>query len=425
MKYYQLLILGNGFDVHCGLQSKYKDFFRNALLDTIGEPFGVQQLKVGVSGFWENLLLEYYKKYGNKDYKWCDIEQIIKDTLSLIFVDDKNTFDRQSVHGLWYHAVDTLHYKRNPEDVLKSIDSPINRYIFLYCVKFFNTQQYDIAPTEKRKLLLDHILQSLYNFERRFCEYIKANIVNPENPKEINTHYIVNAVNLLARITGFSTPDYQDIEDIISEKEEQFAENVKPTQQLIKWRKINVLEKEFSNLKATHILSFNYTAIFDFLSVESPCIYSNVHGKLCNNTTCEEKCKSSVIFGVDDALIQSKSDFADLRLFSKTYRKMFDTSATVSILPLIDENAAITIKFYGHSLNEADYSYFQSIFDYYNLYGNARVALVFYYSKGFEQTDSIYRLINTYGTTLPNKAQGKNLMHKLLLENRLKIIEID
>ena len=104
---------------------------------------------------------------------------------------------------------------------------------------------------------------------------------------------------------------------------------------------------------------------------------------------------------------------------------MFDTSATVSILPLIDENAAITIKFYGHSLNEADYSYFQSIFDYYNLYGNARVALVFYYSKGFEQTDSIYRLINTYGTTLPNKAQGKNLMHKLLLENRLKIIEID
>ena len=145
MKYYQLLILGNGFDVHCGLQSRYKDFFRNALLDTIGEPFGVQQLKVGVSGFWENLLLEYYKKYGNKDYKWCDVEQIIKDTLSLIFIDDKNTFDRQSVHGLWYRAVDTLHYKRNPEDVLKSIDSPINRYIFLYCVKFFIAQQSDIA----------------------------------------------------------------------------------------------------------------------------------------------------------------------------------------------------------------------------------------------------------------------------------------
>jgi len=103
---------------------------------------------------------------------------------------------------------------------------------------------------------------------------------------------------------------------------------------------------------------------------------------------------------------------------------MFDTSSPISILPTVNENSAITIKFYGHSLNEADYSYFQSIFDYYNLYGNDRVALVFYYSKGYEQTDSIYRLINSYGNTLTNKEQGKNLIHKLLLENRLKIVEI-
>ena len=36
---YQLLILGNGFDLHCGLKSSYKDFFRSEILDTIGERY--------------------------------------------------------------------------------------------------------------------------------------------------------------------------------------------------------------------------------------------------------------------------------------------------------------------------------------------------------------------------------------------------
>ena len=102
---------------------------------------------------------------------------------------------------------------------------------------------------------------------------------------------------------------------------------------------------------------------------------------------------------------------------------MLNVNASTRILPAKD-NQLIDIKFYGHSLSEADYSYFQSIFDYYNLYENNKVSLTFYYSKGFEQTEKVYRLINTYGKTLSNKDQGKNLTHKLLLENRLKIIEI-
>ncbi len=55
----QLLIIGNGFDLHCGLKSSYRDFFRRAILDTAGDKFGLKQLKAGVSGFWENLLIIY------------------------------------------------------------------------------------------------------------------------------------------------------------------------------------------------------------------------------------------------------------------------------------------------------------------------------------------------------------------------------
>ena len=69
----QLLILGNGFDLQCGLKSGYKDFFRAAILDITGKDFGLQQLKNDVSGCWEYLLLLYYKTYGEENYDLCDI----------------------------------------------------------------------------------------------------------------------------------------------------------------------------------------------------------------------------------------------------------------------------------------------------------------------------------------------------------------
>ena len=56
---------------------------------------------------------------------------------------------------------------------------------------------------------------------------------------------------------------------------------------------------------------------------------------------------------------------------------------------------------------------------------NSNISLNCYYSKGYEQYDNIYALISAYGKSLNNKEQGKNLIHKLLLENRLKIIAID
>lgn len=399
----QLLILGNGFDLQCGLKSSYKDFFRSTIL----EKDNPKQMKSGVSDFWETLLFEYYKTYGDTDYSWCDIESIIKETLFLIFIDDKNSFGYQPTHGLWYHAANTMHHNQDPEEDVKTIKNPIHKHLFLCCADYFYKLPRSTPIDEMRNKLLNKILLSLYSFERRFCKYLKDNIINTTNGKGLNCNYIVNATNLLAQLTEFSNVNHRAISDIIHQEHQQ-----------------TVLSQEFANLESVHILSFNYTALFDILLVESPCIYSNVHGKLCNKN-CAENCdSSSIIFGIDDNLIQSQPKYNELRLFSKTYRKMFDTSTPKSILPP-KRDIPIAIKFYGHSLSEADYSYFQSIFDYYDIYSNNNVSLIFYYSKGYEQTDAIYRLINSYGSSLSNKAQGKNLIHKLLLENRLKIVDIE
>ena len=205
-------------------------------------------------------------------------------------------------------------------------------------------------------------------------------------------------------------------------QEEAYTERLSQTMPHSNLREKHILSQEFANLHSVNILSFNYTALFDILEVESPCFYNNVHGKLCLHQCAQNCTDCNIIFGIDDTAIQSQNTDSGLYKFSKTYRKMLYANVETRVLPTKDN--PLEIKFYGHSLSEADYSYFQSIFDYYNLYENSKVSLVFYYSKGFEQTDKVYQLINTYGKTLSNKDQSKNLTHKLLLENRLKIVEI-
>lgn len=411
----QLLILGNGFDLHCGLKSSYKDFFQSTILDTIGGRYGLQQMKAGVSGFWETLLFGYYTTFGKVNYNWCDIETIIKNTV--LAIGNRNK-------GLAFEALESVKRREDPNEI-KSVYGTIEHFLYIKCMSIFYDTLYSgktYSDDEAYSLLINRILQELHKFERGFCKYIKNNIVNPNNEKEYNTQYIVNAMNLLNTLTGFTDIQYETIDDIIEREEEEYWEQCSPTMRQSAWREKHILSKEFANLHSVNILSFNYTALFDILGVQSPCLYNNVHGKLCMNKCAENCSTSNIIFGIDDTIVQSQDENFEIHKFSKTYRKMLYANAESRVLPTKDN--PLEIKFYGHSLSEADYSYFQSIFDYYNLYENNKVSLMFYYSKGFEQTDEVYRLINTYGKTLSNKDQGKNLTHKLLLENRLKIIEI-
>lgn len=416
MRTSQLLILGNGFDLHCGLKSSYADFFRSTILDTIAERFDIQQMKADVSGFWESLLFEYYKKSGKDNYDWCDIETIIKDALLYIVT---------RINDFVVYASRNIECDNVQINTIENMKNPIKNFLCNNCVAICCSllRMKTYSSDKVCSLLLDHLVLELHMFERRFCKYLKNNIVNPDNEQELNKSYIIQAMNLLSILTGFSDTQYESMDDIIETNAEEYFEQTSPSMYQSAWRDVHTLSKEFDKLHSVSILSFNYTSLFDILRVESPCLYNNVHGKLCMNA-CANHCAScNIILGIDDTVIQSQDNDPGLYKFSKTYRKMLTSNVGTPVLPSKD-NQLIEIKFYGHSLNEADYSYFQSIFDYYNLYENNNVRLIFYYSKGFDQTEKVYQLINTYGKTLSNKDQGKNLTHKLLLENRLKIVEI-
>ena len=206
--------------------------------------------------------------------------------------------------------------------------------------------------TKRLAIFLNYLLRELHNFERGFCRYIKNNIINPANVNELNVDYILKAANLLAALTGSTNANYRTLDDL---------------------RCNNAIFHSFRDLLSAHVLNFNYTALSDIVKTQDICYHINVHGKLCNEQ-CGETCKrSSIIFGMDDKIIQSCDESAPLRIFSKTYRKMMLEESPLAILPGANDNP-FAIKFYGHSLSEADYSYFQSIFDYCNLYGNSNVS---------------------------------------------------
>ena len=137
----QLLILGNGFDLHCGLKSAYKDFFQSTILDTIGEQFGLQQKKAGTFGFWETLLIEYYKKFGKVNYNWCDIETIIRDTVLTI-----------GSTGFKLNALGSVRQGKDPECAVTIPNDPITEFLYQKCISIYYSFYYSFFQNKKNSL---------------------------------------------------------------------------------------------------------------------------------------------------------------------------------------------------------------------------------------------------------------------------------
>ena len=173
------------------------------------------------------------------------------------------------------------------------------------------------------------------------------------------------------------------------------------------------------------VLSFNYTAPQPSSPEQIPndhlCCWRNVHGKLGMN---------NLIFGIDmNELDEEQQRDHSIRQFTKTYRTLKLSNNRSTTLLLRRERFFDNIKFYGHSLGKADYSYFKAIFDFINLY-DSETQLIFYYPSnhqgfGEELYPKIADLLTDYGQSLPDKSKGRNLMHKLLLEERLSLQSLD
>lgn len=379
----QLLILGNGFDLQCGLKSSFTDFYkpRKTMVDLFNRELHrvltikrKAQLDLGELTVWDLML-------DSPLNNWCDIEKTIED-----WVTDTEKITK-IVHALNEYRK-WIQYKSASFNSFSGLDYESQAVVY-YVSRVDSNLKIPYTP----KRLYAFLLSELKRLELTFTDYLIQEV------KKKN--YFDRSTSLL----------YDLIQD-------QY-----PTDG----------ETEVKN----SVLDFNYTnPIQSELSsnMQNDFTLVNIHGSLRKN---------NIVFGID---AKDHMDNDGIMPFTKTYRLLFikdpdrgklvDTYGphTSALNPATD-----LIKFYGHSLAQADNSYFQSIFDEVNLYAG-QTKLIFYYRPANvdyrnppddisdreiksqqNMAHQVVTLIGKYGKSMDNHDHGENLLHKLILEGRLEI----
>ena len=360
----QLIILGNGFDLECQLRSQFDDYFQTRM----EKPWLCEpyaQWKENPDDP-ENLwdYIFAFEKENNPK-SWKDVEAVILKWVSCKGMND---------------YVEIIH--------------PIQkRYSFLQKVKALGGWPLPSSLPERISYIKDEdafrnlLFEELQLMEKAFEVFLTKEAASLD--------YIRKSCNL-----------FRVLRDADTEEDPRDTSN--------------------------YILSFNYTVpqpdkIDSSLSDFRIACWRNVHGRLG---------KDHIIFGIDMNQLpnQQKSNPAVLQ-FTKTYRVLRqsgDTSVKEESVGLLEpyrigENFN-TIKVYGHSLGQADYSYFKAIFDRIDLYGSNTKLLFYFPSDHPYIKDGLYQqitgLLTAYGESMPDRSRGDNLMHKMLLEGRLALSEL-
>ena len=352
-----VLIIGNGFDLHCELSSTFFDYYAKKCLNVVSAFYKMfekglyedaQKLYLSNEGninFWSFLLYVHYYignqfKIGDtKNKNWFDIEHLLCDALYLKIYDGFKLEDYINI------AFDSLKSSTN----IRKLDNKNvreNPYIFFPFLQQSNlTNPYD------------YLLDELHKFEKSFKNYMV---------EIIDRNYSERCHLFLRKL--LKERDYVDL------------------------------------------INFNYTTIDDNVFINRQ---TNVHGELFGD---------EIVIGIDSN--SARTD--NLIKFTKTYRNMHRTKEPFELPKVVNH-----LLFYGHSLSDADFSYFHSLFDMYKLY-DGNLKLEFYYSD-YKDTEieneinhanyvkQIYKLINEYSEKTHH---DKNLLHRLLLEGRIIVEKI-
>lgn len=371
----QLIILGNGFDLQCGLRSTFRDFFTHRFQK-------IQKIQDCGPKTWERVLTENdltiwdFILQSEIDSSWFDVEASIENWVLLQDSSGKEaSLPEKAVEGI----------KENPfsyGEVLQPSDFKSEEVLLGNIARYIWISDNKIEKSKyERKNFVELLKKDLKRLEEAFAAYLTEEVNN-------NTDYAKK-----------SREFYKQIESDGKKREEDYA-------------------------VSTSVLSFNYTnSIEQNFDGGEYGAFVNIHGKL----------GEEIIFGIDG---KDCMDNPEAVFFTKTFRLMRRGGALTHRLmgtANVDgkNKATHVIKIYGHSLGKADYSYFQSIFDSVNLY-ESNTVLVFYYpndtlidgdSKNSERCSKLANRVNdllvAYGATMQNKDHGKNLMHKLIIEGRL------
>lgn len=374
------LVIGNGFDLHCGLKSKYSDYFlyykakyeyiKKWILSFgseiianrfIGKPFyelGGTFERFDEVNVWD-IIFEILSDEESFDFRWCDIETAMIDCLTDSAID----------------KIKVPHQKVNLLDVYNTIQDPdidISRVTpnFLALVTFVFRKR-DFKSFADETDYYEFLLNELRKFEINFGKYIKRQ-------HDYFDHFI-NHHN--------SDYDYKATETI------KLLCNV-------------------DNLIS--IDSFNYGAFFD---EKLDALLRNINGNL-----------NMPIFGIDTTRFKS----TDARsIFSKTNRRM---ELDMLVNSAYEQKEFDNVVVFGHSLSKNDYSYFYPLLDKLKMTdfsANNKIVFAFSiynekesYTIKAEHRKAINQLFTSYAIFKGFDEEPERLLDALTTQGRILTYEI-
>lgn len=418
----QLIVLGNGFDRACKLESSYADFFLarfNELFCSEKTKFKKLEEMAGLLNKKRNSIIwdiagtknninfspaedhdcDYFKA---DSCKWSNDMSLNRWDVIFLFAQlcigkDVQSYEWQDVESIIFETVSiALNEKYNPkvsykDEVIIGVNSMSGKEAFKKVVYYLS-----YVGQNTPKEVATELLSELKKFESIFSNFISSQI----DLNCIDNGYIKNAIDLYEGISRYN------------------KSRIGPTADQI------------------DVLSFNYSLDEKFIDVLDSQIgdnrlksWSNIHGIAHHDVT---PYYPSPIFGIDNHDIMSQNDHPDFRIsFTKPYRIIDEKINEVRSTNGYANTNLISI--YGHSLGRDDYSYFETIFDENKLY-NSSCKLEYYYYPGKDENSrlikrqeaitNLYNLLTDYGRTL-SSTHGNSIVNRLNLENRISVVPSD
>jgi hypothetical protein len=426
----KLVILGNGFDLANKLPTKYENFFDY-----------YSKLYKKEFRYIKEMLYITKKSSLNEDLSgvieqesYLKVENELRKEMQNDFKINQSLIDNEHITlwNLYFWFVREKSEMNNWSDVEGQIDRLINNFSDLTLLD--PAQKINHIENLIEKWYTDNIAKTRGGITDYKIDY-KKNIyaalskddrfrficdsIVLERYKKSKDDEDIYYLNVLKKELEFFEEEFKKYISIISEiiidkHKKAYRLNLLKVAGVYKSAEIYLLNfnyTEFSRAGATKIDTVTMSNNKEHIEI----MQINVHGTH----------HSKIIFGIDQTNQTEKKFYQ----FTKTYRKM-ECADKIATIQLPYPNDIDEIIIYGHSLSKADYSYFHSIFDYYDIYGS-NIKLKFKYSTHGDpyvcksnHVQKMMELIKTYGDKMFDTARGDNLVHKLLLENRLSIEEV-
>lgn len=389
----KLLILGNGFDLHCGLESSYHHFFQYLLKDPVyGVSYNFLYDKLSIKSktrtnlVWA-LLLAYHDD--RNQLWWKDIESILSSFLHV--ATDNYIINLNQVLGdIQKYTTELREYEKHRiyegSSIIKFLWI-VYRGGGLGDICSFKTKiDSTIAIPNDVNIVLERFYDDLISIERKFAEYLSS-IYNVDPQLHVNANF------LLSKLLDLDISKYDSKDK---------------------------LEYDLSNtLNKDSILSFNYTRAGQPNGGDFP-HYRNIHG-------CFLGRNSEIIFGIESDNI---SPLNPVYKFTKTYRVSLLESKLISIPDIFTGQISLSnvdkIIIYGHSLNKQDASYFYAIFNRCDI-DKSNVTICLYYSdygNVDRSTENLLRLQNLIFEYQTLFGVPRGLFQRMLLEGRIRVVKI-